>query len=265
MSDHQWNAADYSQNNSAQFQWAMELMAKLKPAPGEHILDLGCGDGKATAAMASLEPRASFLGVDNSEAMIALAKNVHMTGPGRNYSFMLADARELPFENSFDAIFSNAALHWVKDHRPVLKGIAKALKPGGRLLLQMGGRGNAAEILEAAGRLIAAPRWRGYFKGFSFPYGFHGPEEYRFWLGEAGLTPRRVELFPKTMTHTREGLAGWIRTTWLPYLERLPQDLSTEFIEEVIAAFSLEKPPVGGNDYRVEMVRLEVEALKFDC
>ena len=98
------------------------------------------------------------------------------------------------FDELFDVVFSNATLHWVKDHGPVLKGAARSLRPGGRVLFQMGGRGNGAEIFEVAGLMTRAAAWERFFDGFQFPWGFYGPEEYRPWCAEAGLRPRRIEL-----------------------------------------------------------------------
>ena len=112
--------------------------------------------------------------------------------------------------------------YWIKNHPPVLLRIRKAMKIGVRLLFQMGGRGNAEQVITILDTLIAE-KWASYFSGFTFPYGFHGPEEYSQWLADAGLKPLRLELIEKDMLHKgREGLAGWIRSTLLPYLERVP-------------------------------------------
>ena len=87
----------------------------------------------------------------------------------------------------------------------------------------MGGKGNAADVVAVLDEVTALPRWREYFAAFVFPYGFYDPGGYRPWLAEASLRPTRVELVPKDMVHAgREGLAGWLRTTWMPYFERCP-------------------------------------------
>jgi len=138
-------------------------------------------------------------------------------------------------ENEFDVVFSNATLHWVLDHMPILRGIWRGLKCGGKALLQMGGSGNAADVIATLDVLIASNEWRGCFKGFGFPYGFYGSDEYRRWLHEAGLHATRVELIPKDMVHRdRSAFADWLRTTWLPYTQCVPQDRRAAFTTQLV-------------------------------
>ena len=151
----------------------------------------------------------------------------------------MRDACSLTFDEEFDIVFSNAALHWVTNHRPVLEGIQCALIPKGKMLIQMGGKGNAEQVFRALDEVIRDPRWGRYFEDFTFPYGFFGNEEYLSWVRAAGLDPVRSELIPKIMVHaTRIDFAAWIRTTWLPYLERVPEPLHQDFIEDLIDALS---------------------------
>jgi trans-aconitate methyltransferase len=178
--------------------------------------------------------------------------------------FQKEDAARLPFEAKFTVIFSNAALHWIRDNRPVLNGIARSLKPGGRILLQMGGKGNAAEIVAVLEKMIQSPDWSEYFEDFSFPYGFFSPEEYRIWLYEAGLSLRRVELISKDMIHPGwAGLAGWLRTTWLPYTQRVPEAKRESFLDELVDTYLVDHPLDGQGQAHVQMVRLEVESVRI--
>jgi trans-aconitate methyltransferase len=256
-----WNAADYAENSTAQAAWAAELIDKLNLRGDEAVLDIGCGDGKVTAQIAGRVPNGSVLGVDNSEQMLHFAREAFAPETWGNLSFALCDARELPFCARLDVVFSTAALHWIVDHRPVLAGIARALRPGGRVLLQMGGRGNAEDVAEVFHRLITRPQWAAYFEGLAFPWGFHGPEEYRRWLSEAGLIADRVELIGKDMVQEGEaGLAGWVRTTWMPYTSRVPEELRGELIGQVVRAYAGAHPADAEGFLHVPMVRLEVEA-----
>lgn len=258
-----WDATDYARHSAAQRGWARELMTRLKLAGGESVLDIGCGDGVNTADIAAQVPEGFVLGVDSSEDMIASAKKRFPPERCPNLSFQTADARRLPFEARFDVIFSNAALHWVRNHAPVLAGIEKSLRPGGRILLQMGGKGNAALILSVLDVLCTQEAWRPFFDGFEFPYGFHEPETYTKWLREAMLKPVRVVLIEKDMAHAdRDGMAGWIRTTWLPYTNRLPSERRSEFIEHIVETYLAKHPPDPDGTLHVGMVRLEVEAVK---
>lgn len=263
MIKYRWEAQEYAKHSSAQQGWARELIAKLDLQGNEHILDVGCGDGKVTAKIAAHVPNGSVVGVDNSPSMIELAQTEYPVAEYPNLSFQLEDARELSFDQRFDIVFSNAALHWVRNHRPVLESIWRSLRPGGRTLLQMGGSANAASILSVLDRMKEDGVWKPYFEGFAFPYGFHGPNEYEIWLKQSGLQPVRVELIQKDMTHEGQtGLAGWIRTTWLPYTERIPEQKREMFIGEIVERYLRKYPPDSEGNTHVRMVRLEVEAIK---
>lgn len=258
---HKWDPADYQKSSSAQYNWAMALIAGLKLVGEESILDMGCGDGRVTAHLAGLVPDGSVLGIDLSAEMIRFAAEKYADRP--NLSFQVGDASDLHFTEQFDLVVSFACLHWIADHVPVLKGVQGSLVPGGHFLMQCGGRGNAARILDLTGDLTASPPWKEYFSDFSFPYHFYGPEEYRTWLAEAGLLPRRVELVSKDMVHQGQaGLEGIIRNTWLPYTERLPAILRDDFVKQVAGRY-LERYPLDENGLaHVQMMRLEVEAEK---
>ncbi len=259
-----WDPADYQRNSSAQQAWARELIGRLRLQPHERVLDIGCGDGKVTAEIAGLLSAGSVVGVDNSAEMIRFARLEFPTVRCPNLRFEVADARELHFESEFDAVFSNAALHWIVDHRPVLAGISRALRPGGRMLLQMAGQGNAAGILSVLDEMLPTREWHEFFgDDFAFPYGFYGPQEYGPWLAEAGLQVQRVELIPKDMVHAdADAMAGWIRTTWLPYTEHVPVELRPAFVAEIVDRYVSRNPPDAAGQIHLRMVRLEAEAVK---
>ena len=259
-----WNAEDYERNSQAQQRWARELLAQLALQGSEDILDLGCGDGKVTAEIARLVAGGSVVGVDSYTQMIALAKGKYPIATHPNLSFQEMDASDLSFTNRFDVVFSNAVLHWVKDHKPVLEGLFKSLRVGGQIVLRMGGKGDAQGIIAVMDDLKQSKRWSRYFADFSFPYTFLGTEEYQSLLNEVGLTAKRVELIPKDMTHAGEsGLAGWIRTTWLPYTSRIPHGMRDEFIQEVCANYLARVRPGADGLVHVAMVMIEVEAEKL--
>ncbi|MDF0594118.1 methyltransferase domain-containing protein [Methanotrichaceae archaeon M04Ac] len=258
---HSWKPDEYEKSSEAQQLWAAELLSKVEIDGDERVLDIGSGDGKITAKVADLVPDGSVLGIDSSAAMVAFAAERHPQEEHANLSFQLGDARNLDFDGEFDLVVSFAALHWVGDHGPVLRGIRRALKPGGRAFLQFGGRGNAAGALAIADGIIKEDSWRRSFEGFDFRYAFFGPEEYRIWIEEAGLVPLRVELIQKDMVQPGPaGFAGWIESTWLPYLERVPEDRRREFISEIVGRYLRLHPPDGEGRVHVGMVRLEAVA-----
>jgi len=260
---YKWNAADYQKSSSEQEKWALELFSKLSLNGDKRVLDIGCGDGGVTARIASSLPGGSVLGIDNSADMIHFAKKNHPVDKFPNLTFKLKDARDLDFESEFDLVFSNATLHWVIDHLPVLKGVQRSLKSSGKLLFQMGGKGNAREILSVLDIVIRRDRWHRYFTDFQIPYGFYVPDDYRCWLEDAGLEAKRVELIPKDMIQKgKEGLTAWIRTTWLPYTAQIPENLRNKFIADIVDKY-LENHPIDDDGFiHVKMMRLEVEAVK---
>jgi trans-aconitate methyltransferase len=262
-SGYRWDSEDYARHSTAQAQWALELLGKLGLQGGEQVLDIGSGDGKVTAALAAQVPRGGVLGIDSSPDMVERARRAYPPDRHPNLRFQLGDAQQLEFRERFDAAFSNATLHWVRDHRRVLQGVARALKPGGRLLFQMGGRGNGQDILRSLEELAREPPWEAWLAGLPCPWSFHGPEEYRGWLAQAGLQARRVELIPKLMRQQgAEGLAGWVRTTWLPYTQAVPPERSEELVARIVERYLRDHPPEADGLVSVRMVRLEVEAGK---
>lgn len=257
-----WDAVDYARNSTAQLGWARELLPKLELSGSERVLDIGCGDGKVTAEIARLVPGGEVVGIDKSEDMVRFARDSFPREKCPNLSFSCMDASRPTYREEFDVVFSNATLHWILDHQPVLRGIRRALRPGGRALLQMGGRGNAAGILGVIEECRADGRWAQYLTDFSAVYGFYGPKEYGQWLPSAGLRPVRAELIPKDMVQQgRDGLAGWVRTTVL-HTQRVPDGLRDEFVGDAVDRYLERYPPDADGMVHVQMVRLEVEAVR---
>ncbi len=258
---YQWDSADYALHSAAQFDWARELISKLHLTGDETLLDIGCGDGKITASLARLLPRGSVTGIDSSENMVMYAKTHYSNAEYRNLTFQIMDATDLRYEDHFDVVISSATFHWIQDHISVLAGIKRCLKKTGRTLFQMGGRGNAREMIQVMDAIIEDRAWRPYFTRFIFPYWFYGPDEYRVWLADVGLEAQRRAVRVR-LAGESEGLAGWIRTAWLPYVERVPRSLRESFISEIVSRYLRLHPPDEHGNVHVEMMRLEVEAIK---
>lgn len=258
-----WNPEDYAQHSEAQLKWARELRSRLDLQGNESVLDLGCGDGKITADFAATLSQGKVVGVDSSPEMIAYAERTYPTSKYPNLTFACIDARNLDFINQFDLVFSNAVLHWVEDHQAVLEGASRALRGQGRLIISCGGRGNAADVLQVFAAITAAPAWSAYFEQFHDSKYFYDDQDYQPWLDKAGLQTKRLALVPKDMTHVgAAGLAGWIRTTWMPYTNRVPAEDRDRFIQDFINLY-LEQIPLDADGLaHVRMVRLEVEAEK---
>ncbi len=258
------NAEEYSELSSSQLESAKELVTKLELKGTESLIDIGCGDGKMTAVLASYLPHGKVVGVDSSDEMVALARKNFPHCHYPNLTFLRMDARELTFRQQFDIAFSSAVLHWIIDHQTVLAGVSECLDKNGRLLFQMAGKGNAQDILAVVQELISEDDSAPYFKNFTFPYGFYGPEEYKEWLRQAGLKPERVELCPKIMKlQGKEVLAKWIRTVWRPFTERVPPSLRDTFINEIAERYLAAYPADSTGSVQVKMIGLEVQATKI--
>lgn len=263
MEKFKWDADDYSNFSSEQQKWGRELISKLNLKEDDEVLDIGCGEGKITAEISLKVKKGNVKGIDNSGPMIQLAKQKFPAEEYQNLSFEVCDAREIYFHDRFSVVFSNAALHWVDDHAKVLEGIYKSLKPGGRILLQFGGEGNASAAFLILDEIINDEKWSKYFQNFKFPYNFPGDIEYSDLITKSGLTLKRVQLVEKDMVHEGEaGFAGWIRTTWLPYTSKVPENEREEFISRNVKRYVEKfKKDLNGNIH-IKMVRLEAEAVK---
>jgi SAM-dependent methyltransferase len=212
----QWDAVAYDDRHSFVADYGRDLLDLLDPGPGDRVLDLGCGTGRLTAAIA--DRGADVVGVDASAEMIGRAREAHpdLAAEGR---FVVADAREyvpgLPGEQpdvprgQFDAVFSNAMLHWVPeaDQDAVLATVRDALRPGGRLVAELGGRGNVASIVDAVGAAVAA-----LGSEPATPWYFPSVGDYASRLEANGLEVRRAALFdrPTDLDGGEAGLREWL-------------------------------------------------------
>lgn len=271
-----WNAADYAANSVVQQSWARELIARLNLRGDEQILDIGCGDGKVTAEIAQAVPRGAATGIDASPQMIAFAQKTFPAKKFPNLEFHVRDAREIKGITRiadadagasgarFDLAFSNAALHWVDDHQAILRGVASVLKPGGRFIVSCGGKGNAHDVFVALRPEMRLKRWREFFRRMPKPYFFYSPADYEKWLPKAGFKIQSIHLAPKDATYPgADGFAAWLRTTWIPYVQRVPENVREEFIAAVVQRYVAKHPPDAEGKVHVRMVRLEIDAVKW--
>ncbi len=223
MAKQVWRAADYARNARFVSELGRPLLAMLDPRPGERILDLGCGDGALTAEIAAAGAR--VLGVDHAPDMIRAARE-------RGLEAELVDAFALPYVRRFDAVFSNAAIHWMKrDPEAVVAGVARALVPGGRFVGEFGGFGNVAAIVTA---LLAVLARRGIDGEAVLPWYFPTPTAWGRLLEARGFEIVEIALVPRP-TPLPTGMEGWLETFAGPLFAALPEDARAEARNEAIA------------------------------
>ncbi|HSH62967.1 class I SAM-dependent methyltransferase [Methyloceanibacter sp.] len=217
-----WSASDYARNGRFVHELAGPIFAMLGPRPGERILDLGCGDGTLTAEIKAAG--ASVLGVDLSDELLAVARM-------KGLAVRKLDGHALDFASEFDAVFSNAALHWMRAPQLVIAGVAQALKPGGRFVGELGGHGNVAAIATA---IRAVGDRRGGDPALVAPWFFPTPEEYAQLLSAGGFTVKEMALVPRP-TPLRTGMEGWLRTFGRSFFDQFPEPERSEAVQEALA------------------------------
>ena len=216
-----WSASDYAKNGRFVQDLAGPIFAMLAPKPGERILDLGCGDGTLTAEIKAAG--ADVLGVDLSDELLAVARM-------KGLNVRKADGHALDFVQEFDAVFSNAALHWMRAPALVIAGVARALKPRGRFVGELGGHGNVAAIATAM-RAVGASR-RGD-PAHVAPWFFPTVEEYGGLLAKHGFSVREMALVPRP-TPLKTGMEGWLRTFGRSFFDQFEEPERTVVLNEAL-------------------------------
>ncbi len=242
-----WSASSYQTHARFVSDLSGAVMEWLAPQPGERILDLGCGDGVIAA---DLKARGvAVIGVDSSPDFIAAAQ-------ARGIDARLADGQKLTFDRDFDAVFSNAALHWMTDAAGVASGVWRALRPGGRFVAEFGGHGNVAAIVTA---MRAVGLRRGGDIALAAPWYFPSPDIYGSLLAAQGFSLRRIELFPRP-TGLPTGMAEWLKLFRGPFFAQFGPQADDALRETV----ELLRPALcdGNGNWTADYVRLRVEAVK---
>ena len=244
--DH-WNAGRYEANARFVSDLGAGVVEWLGPRPGERILDLGCGDGALTERL--IAAGADVIGTDFSADMVAGAK-------ARGIDARVADGHALDFAAEFDAVFSNAALHWMTDPDAVIAGVARALKPGGRFVAEFGGHGNVAAIRVALSSVIE--RLTGRTDAPGGIWYFPGCDEHRARLERGGFKVDRISLIPRP-TPIPSDMAGWLETLAAPVLASVPETLRAQVRDEAVALLRPALCEPGGN-WTADYIRIRFEA-----
>ena len=241
-----WNPPEYSRRHAYVFEYGGDVVKLLDPQPGEKILDLGCGAGQLARAIADAGARVT--GLDQSPAMIAEAR-----AQFPDLDFRTGDASDFGFDEPFDAVFSNAALHWVRDHEGVARSVSRALKPGGRFIAELGGRGNIQSVIDALRKVVGADA--------RLPWHFPSVGEFTSILDRHGMETRQGLLFDRpTRVAGPDGMEHWLGVFASAVVEDLEEVRRREIWREVAELLRPEHyyDGVWTLDYR----RLRIAAVK---
>ncbi len=241
-----WNPDQYARHARFVSDLGQPLVELLAPRAGERVLDVGCGDGALTERLVAAGCR--VVGIDSSPAQVHAAR-------ARGLDARVADAAALDFENAFDAVFSNAVLHWIQDPDAPLAGFRRALAPGGRLVAELGGCGCVAAVRQA---LAAALARRDLDAERRNPWYFPTAAEYRARLEAHGFAVDSIRLFPRA-TPLPSDLTDWLQTFAQPFLAAVPAGERPALCAEVRSQL---EPRLRGGDgiWVVDYVRLRVAA-----
>jgi trans-aconitate 2-methyltransferase len=224
-----WDAASYDRVSAPQLEWAERVLERLPLSGDETVLDAGCGSGRVTRVLLERLPRGHVVAVDASASMVEHARAA--LDPARA-TVLQADLAELELDEPVDAAFSNAVFHWIPDHDALFASLHAALRPGGPLVAQCGGRGNVARFHEAARSVAADEPYAAYLSGWEGPWNFQGAEETATRLEAAGFTEIETWLEPYPVTPPDP--TGFLRTVCLgPHLEQLPGELREGYVDAV--------------------------------
>jgi SAM-dependent methyltransferase len=218
-----WDAQAYEKNGAFVHGLAGGAVEWLAAQPGERILDLGCGDGQLTQRIAATG--AQVVGVDASAEMVAAAR-------ARGVTADEGSAESLPYPDAqFDAVFSNAALHWVRGQDAMMAEVHRVLKPRGRFVAEMGGHGNVAAIQVAFMSVLARHGYGDREEGVNY---YPTPDAYARRLARHGFHVEKIALIPRPTPLAASGMAGWLHTFRRGVLDSLSEDLRETVVEETV-------------------------------
>lgn len=245
-----WDPLAYQRNGAFVHGLASGVLEWLNAQPGEYILDLGCGDGQLTQRIA--ESGAQVLGVDASPAMVVAARE-------RGIEAEQSKAELLPFRDAtFDAVFSNAALHWVRGQDAMLAQVHRVLKPEGRFVAEMGGHGNIAAIQVALTAVLERHGFGNLEDGVNY---FPTVESYRERLNKHRFHVDQMVLIPRPTKLPQSGMEGWLRTFRRGVLEGLPEEVRESVVKETVCLLAPALRDEAGN-WTADYVRLRFVAQK---
>ena len=229
---HEFDGKKYEKASAHQKEWGTKLIAELGLTGAERVLDLGCGDGTLTAQIAQLLPEGEIVGIDASQGMIDAA----LPKTRDNLRFLLVDINALGFCEAFDVVFSNAALHWVKDHRLLYRNLHRALRACGRIRLNFAGDGNCSRFFKVIREAMARDEFAAHFAAFEWPWYMPPVDDYTALVESSWPSQARVwgenadRFFPDV-----GAIVKWVdQPNLVPFLAHVPETDRGAFRDVVV-------------------------------
>jgi trans-aconitate 2-methyltransferase len=258
----EWDAAEYSRRSSLQEAMAQEVIALLDLNGSERVLDVGCGEGKITAQIASRAAKGSVVGVDPSRDMISFARTHFGRTALPNLQFEVADARRLPFKNEFDLVVSFNALHWIPEQQAALKSIRSTLVSGGKAHLRLVSKGPRQSVENVAEETRRTSRWKEYFQDFEDPYLHLTPEEYAVLAEHSGFRVLGVSTNDHAWDFgSRMAFAGFCAVGCVAWTSRLPAAERMNFISDVLDRYEEVACDRSGEENTFKFYQMDISLL----
>lgn len=248
-----WSGAQYAERSALQRAMVSEALDAVNVPADARVLDIGCGDGFLTAALAARAAEGFVVGADASPRMIATA---HRNAPrhGAGPVFVVADARRLPLTGPFDLVVSFNALHWVPEQDRALAEIAALLRPGGRAVVQVVCAADRTSLEATAMAVCRRPRWAPWFADFTAPYVHVDPQRYGALAASAGLTLEERTVTDRRWNFgSREAFEQWCAMGTTAWTDRLPPGMRDEYVTELVTAYESVAGP--GGEFRYTQMR----------
>jgi trans-aconitate 2-methyltransferase len=242
-----WDAATYHRVGTPQARWAERVLERLDLRGDETVLDAGCGSGRVTAMLLERLPEGRVIAVDSSPSMVAAAREAL---PADRVDTMVCNLVDLELDEPVDAVFSNAVFHWILDHDRLFERLHAALRPGGQLVAQCGGKGNIAAFKAAMEAVAAREPYAEHIAGWT-PWNYAAPEVTEERLRRAGFAQARCWRTDEPVEP--EDPESFVSTVCLgAHLDRLPEDLCERYTADVLEA--------AGEPLLLDYVRLNIDA-----
>ena len=255
----EWDASEYARISQLQEAMAAEVISLLDLKGTEHVLDVGCGNGKVTAEIASRAPQGTVLGIDSSADMVAFAVSQFGRSVRTNLRFEIADARHLSFRDEFDLVVSFNALHWIKEQDQALRSIRTALKSDGTAQLRLVPAGKRKSLENVIEETRLSSRWVRYFQGFDDPYLHLTPEQYGALAERNGLQIRRIHTAAKAWDfESRSAFLAFGSVTFVEWTQFIPEAERLAFVADVLDRYQIVAADEPGEENTFKFYQMDI-------